>query len=476
MTKLEIDLFAAPRGSVTAPAGCGKTQLIADAIASSECSKPVLVLTHTNAGKGVLDARLARAGAPKRLFRVATLDSWCIRLISRFPLRSGHAPDILSLSNPRHDYPAIRGAAYGLLRSSNLDDPIASTYSRAIVDEYQDCTITQHSIVDALAEVLPTSVLGDPLQSIFGFAERTVDWDGDVLARFPSLGVLSTPWRWKNAGCEALGQWLLEARRTLLSGQPLDLRGAPPEVTWIALPSDRTLAQLARIGAAQTRPPADSGSVLIVGDSTSPASQQLVASQTPGAVTVEAVELRDLIHFGRQFDLSDGDALAALLRFASSLMTNVEQSTLNARVRSLRAGTAKKGPSSVEEAALAFVEAPSYARAVRLLLEIREAAGVRLYRPEVFHVLLDGMRQAESGECSFAEAVTRARERNRQAGRVPSRRAVGSTLLLKGLEADVVVILNPAVMDARNLYVALSRGARRVVVCSESPVLQPCAG
>lgn len=29
----ELDLFAANRGSVTAPAGCGKTQLIADTLA-----------------------------------------------------------------------------------------------------------------------------------------------------------------------------------------------------------------------------------------------------------------------------------------------------------------------------------------------------------------------------------------------------------------------------------------------------------
>lgn len=67
------------------------------------------------------------------------------------------------------------------------------------------------------------------------------------------------------------------------------------------------------------------------------------------------------------------------------------------------------------------------------------------------------------------------RERNRHLGRPLSRRSVGSTLLLKGLEADVAVILHPELMTAQNLYVALTRGARQVVVCSEGPLLQPAA-
>ena len=40
-------------------------------------------------------------------------------------------------------------------------------------------------------------------------------------------------------------------------------------------------------------------------------------------------------------------------------------------------------------------------------------------------------------------------------------------------EADVAVILQPEQMDRCNLYVALTRGAMRVMVCSERSVLQP---
>jgi hypothetical protein len=65
------------------------------------------------------------------------------------------------------------------------------------------------------------------------------------------------------------------------------------------------------------------------------------------------------------------------------------------------------------------------------------------------------------------------REQNRLLGRLLPRRAVGSTLLLKGLEAEVSVILNADEMNARNLYVAITRGSKRLVVCARSPVLNP---
>jgi DNA helicase-2/ATP-dependent DNA helicase PcrA len=50
---------------------------------------------------------------------------------------------------------------------------------------------------------------------------------------------------------------------------------------------------------------------------------------------------------------------------------------------------------------------------------------------------------------------------------------VGSTLLLKGLEADVAVILNSELMDRQHLYVAMTRGARKLVICSDKAVLTP---
>jgi DNA helicase-2/ATP-dependent DNA helicase PcrA len=50
---------------------------------------------------------------------------------------------------------------------------------------------------------------------------------------------------------------------------------------------------------------------------------------------------------------------------------------------------------------------------------------------------------------------------------------VGSTLTLKGLEADAAVILDASGLNARNLYVAMTRGAKRLVICSRKATLNP---
>src|SRR4051794_2933748 len=89
----EVDLLAVDRGLVVAPAGCGKTQLIVDALSRYTGTKPILVLTHTNAGVAALRGRLERAGVPGRLFRLATIDGWAMRLIATYPQQAGHHPD-----------------------------------------------------------------------------------------------------------------------------------------------------------------------------------------------------------------------------------------------------------------------------------------------------------------------------------------------------------------------------------------------
>jgi hypothetical protein len=469
----EIDLFSAARGAVTAPAGCGKTQLIADSLAAFAGTKPVLVLTHTNAGKAALQARLQRAEVQAERYRVATIDSWAIRTVSMFPGRARCDPSVLRLDDPQRDYPAVRDACGRLLAGRHIDDILEATYSRLVVDEYQDCTLRQHQIIDSLACVLPTSVLGDPLQAIFGFREPTVHWEDHVHARFPAIGRLDVPWRWRNAQCERLGVWLLQCRDLLLAGHPIDLRTAPPEVTWVQIKP--ATAAMQRAQAARVDPPVRGESVLIIGDSRNPAGQRAMASQTPGATAVDAVDFRDLAAFARNFDETDAASLRGLASFCGELMSNVGVPALLQRVDTLARGAERRPADAHEAAALRFTQAPSVRAALDTVQEFSRAPGVRVYRPEALRVLLSALQRAATGAVSLAEAVSAAREQNRHRGRLVSRRAVGSTLLLKGLESDVAVILDPAPMDRKHLYVALTRGAKRLVVCSEQPLLAPTA-
>lgn len=79
---------------------------------------------------------------------------------------------------------------------------------------------------------------------------------------------------------------------------------------------------------------------------------------------------------------------------------------------------------------------------------------------------MTAMRMAMTGTHTLHQTVVQIRDKARFSGRPLSRRAVGSTLLLKGIEADVAVILEPQGMDARHLYVALTRGSKKILICS----------
>lgn len=472
MVQTEIDLLKHDRGSVVAPAGCGKTQLIAEALKRCKVDKPILVLTHTNAGVNALRERLQRQGVPPSAYRLSTIDGWAMRLISLFPMRSKNDPKILQLITPNTDYLAIRTAARDLLASGHISEPLRATYSRLLVDEYQDCSLPQHAIVCNASEVLPTCVLGDPMQAIFGFrGVQLVSWRLDVMTRFPPIGKLEIPWRWRNAGTEQLGQWLLAVRKTLAAGESVDLDDSPVEVKWIELKPATAVQQ--RLAAARTRSDRHEGGVLVIGDSTNPSGQRIIASQTPGAFAVEAVDLKDLIAFGKVFNPETVDALDHLVGFAGELLTNVKGSDLLKRVKSILKGTARREASEAEIAAIRFCQIPNHANAATLLQSLSEAPDVRIYRPAVLYFCGQALRQAAQGEFQFHDATLHAREQYRHMGRSLPRRAVGSTLLLKGLEADVVVILYPEKMDACHLYVALTRGARQVVICSEKRMLQP---
>jgi DNA helicase-2/ATP-dependent DNA helicase PcrA len=429
-------------------------------------------LTHTNAGVVALRDRLDKAGVSSRAYRLSTIDGWAMRLISTFPMRSAHDPNLLKLTRPRSDYPNIRVAASRLLKSGHVADVLKASYARLIVDEYQDCSIRQHAVVGYAAQTLPTCVLGDPMQAIFGFGgDDLADWDKQVCSCFPLAGELATPWRWINAGAEPLGRWLLAVRMQLLNGEPIDLETAPAGVTWVKL--DGTNDHQRRLKAARIRPPGVDGRVLIIGASTSPDSQRRFASQTPGAVTVEAVDLKDLVAFASRFDLAAPQALQLLVEFAQSVMRNVGAADFVQRVSSLQHGRARRDANEAEAIALAFVRDPSHRRAVDVLVEIGKQGGVTPHRPAVLRACIKALQLCEATEgLSFHDSAIRMREQNRLVGRPLPKRAVGSTLLLKGLEAEVSVILDADNLDRKNLYVALTRGSQQLIVCSSTPQLE----
>ncbi|TAY34693.1 DNA helicase UvrD [Rhizobium leguminosarum] len=476
MAEEKIDLLDIRCGSVTAPAGCGKTQLIAESLVRHSDKKPILILTHTNAGVAALRARLERADVRPSSYRLATLDGWALKMLKTFPGRSGIDVRHLDLKVPKNDYPAIKKSAVELLRGQHIDDILGASYSRLIVDEYQDCGPEQHSIACHLATILPTVVLGDPMQEIFSWQGEHPDWNNDVRSNFSEAGELTTPWRWIKADTQGFGEWLLEARKTLMAGNQIDLRGAPAEVEWVHLDGDDDDGKQRR--ACNTRSPQRGGEVLIMAAGNQKKLQQRIAMQTPGAVTVEAVDLTELTDFAAGVILDQPGDLEYVLSFASQLTTQVDKNELIRRVAVLARGAERRDASASELAAVDYKATGSARHLIDLFKALENNPGARTYRPEILRVCINALSSTSPGmPDAFLAATIRIREQSRMLGRRVPPRAVGSPLLFKGLEADVAVILDASNFDniphrnMKNLYVAITRGSRKLVVCSESPLI-----
>lgn len=295
--------------------------------------KPALVLTHTNAGVCALRSRMARAKVAAIKARVTTLDGWCLQVVSSYPELSGLRPDLSAIH-----YPTLRQAAIRAVSSGALDAILRASYSRVIVDEYQDCTSDQHRLVVALADRLPCCVLGDPLQRIFDFAGPLPDWDADVLTAFPLVASFDVPWRWFKHGEEDFGRWILSIRDGLERGQGVDLTTAPSNLTW-----KQAVVQTQQFAAEADAMAVLKGiaapSSLIVGSPTDPASRVAFAKAHEGVQVVERADMPEVRDAADQIgSKQDLDRLNAVLKFARSVMSGLDNDFVG-QLNQLNAGT-----------------------------------------------------------------------------------------------------------------------------------------
>lgn len=451
-------------GSVVAPAGCGKTQLITDVI-SRPPEKPYLVLTHTTAGVTALKNRL-KSASPHH-YRVLTIAGWALSISSMFPSITGYSMP----RNSAPDYNRLQDAIAYCLERGCMQDIIRASYSRILVDEYQDCTISQHRIVVALSRILPTVVFGDPMQAIFDFAGPLPHWNNEVLAQFPQVVELGTPWRWNNAGSPIMGQWILEARTRLFSSQKIDLTDCPGHVSWVPLTGDIGANSQNQINVQyQVRRSLLPGErFLVIGDSIDVASRHKFAQMTNGLGVVEPVDLKDVVGACRQFDeLTGNELLAAVISIASCLMTGVNGRNLERRVQTILGNRNRTPPTEIESAGANVITVSSRASILTLIQRLANNVESRVYRWDAYNALIDALRLAvTSPGKTMHDSASVIREQRRHSGdkRVPVC-AIGSTLLLKGLEAEHVVILNADRMNRQHLYVALSRASKSITVFS----------
>jgi hypothetical protein len=457
--------------SVELAAGSGKTWTLSDTVRTIAAEGGrALVLTHTIAGVHALSAKLHEFEIDPAAYHVATITSFAIEVVCAYSELAGFdVPAEVDLSRS-NDY--LHGAAATLGRK-HIRDVYAISFSHLLVDEYQDCTQTQHKLILAIRTAIPaTAVFGDRLQGIFGFAGRIVDWEADVLPEFPDFSMPQLPRRWDGHN-EDLGAWLLRLRPELVAGRVFDMSsGLPGGVSY------RPNAQRwALINAARDVGGPGESVVVITGPAIH--APRSVASVLRGYTAMEEIGGSFMAkHLAVLTELEPGAYAGWLANLAKKCFTGYGELDKPVLDRLARGPQGKPVTqlrrSGLERTLLALDRvrvAPTLEAVANAMDEIRRVREAQLHSREAWHdisTVIDSCSVDE--ERDLVAELGHVRDRVRYGGRGHQLRVVSRTVLIKGLEFDHVIVANIAdISDASNLYVALSRARKTITIIGPSP-------
>ena len=323
-------------------------------------------------------------------------------------------------------------------------------------------------------------MLGDPLQGIFDFNQQPVDWERDISAAFACLGQMQTPHRWNRAGTPALGAWLVAVRDHLENRQPIDLtRDMPPGVTRKPVAE----GQLSRIRANTCRYCccATEETVIAIHKGTQDYKFKCYAlAKTVGGrfSSIEEIEGKAVFSFIGKYEKAGTkqQRLKEIIRFAGDCMTAVNISlpatTLRGELANIQDNT--RNPLAAK-AANAYLADPTSSTTAEFLSALKTIDEIKITRADLFsrvtgilrkHVLHPQLTLGQIAEKYHAEF----RYKGRPSGR---RKLIGTTLLVKGLEFDHAIVLDADSLSRKELYVAITRGAKSLTIISSFPVLNP---
>lgn len=455
------------KGYVIAPAGYGKTHLIAMAVKAS--SKRQLILTHTYAGVHAIKAKMRTLGVSSSLYQIDTLASWSLRLCLCFPQTSKWNKEYPDTK----DWVKLYDATTSMFPRPFVKRLIQSSYAGLYVDEYQDCSSHQHKLIDELACLLPCRLLGDPMQAIFDFAEPPVDWVKEVYPHYKLLGELDKPWRWHTAGAIELGNWLDIARTHLHAGDQIPISGALPKgVTRVSV----DLADFKNNKRLYVFYPflENDESVIAIysGDQKSKNKTHQLAKDLGGKFSsIEEVEGKALFSFIHKLEgtKNASQKLLLVLEFTKKCLSHVGGilSAATKRGEEAKVTKATKYP-EVLDSANRYLQDPSSSNLSSLMKAIQENPETLLCRRDLLNRLMIVLRtHQENSETSLLESAQQYQRHFRHSGRpVRHNKLIGTTLLVKGLEYDHAIIIGADSMSPKELYVALTRGAKSITIVS----------
>ncbi|CAG2158321.1 hypothetical protein LMG31506_06328 [Cupriavidus yeoncheonensis] len=454
------DLFTLGNAAVVAPAGHGKTEIIANVAA---LGSRALILTHTHAGVHAIRTRLKRLGIPHTRIAIDTIAGWCMRYAHAFP-GVAQPPEGMPQTGMQWDQ-LYRGATLALGVKA-VREVIEASYDRILIDEYQDCHGLQHQLAMTLSGIVPTLIFGDPMQGIFEFAGATLNWDSGIHLDFPFAGTLETPHRWAGKNPE-LGQWIAETRERLMRGEAIDL--ADPRITY-RMSDDAFDMGILFDGLADK----DGSFAAIHCNKT--ICYRLAKAANGGYQAIEEIAANRLREFALAWDRTiDGNGR---LRAFTGLINDCFHK------RPIVEGEAADPEDAAIQHALrdlvpALAKASGAEAVAQMFALSRKRPRWKLYRNELWRDAERAALEVAAGRAeTMAVATHTIRQRVSNSGRKLPKRTVSTPLLLKGLEFDHVVIpdathfANERQAQAKLFYVAISRATRSLTISSSERFLQ----
>ena len=448
-------LSAETSGYIVAPAGCGKTETIVKAVSNSS-DKRFLILTHTNAGVSALKKRFAKNSVSKSKYNIQTISGWALSWVSKYPKLSKYNGN-LPLPDDK-DWSDLYVGAKLLVSQNFVKNVIINSYTDIIVDEYQDCSQEMHELITQLKKTLFCKVLGDPLQGIFDFKAKIVDWD-IVEKTFQKLsGNLKTPHRWINAGNKELGDWLISSRKDFSQNKIPSFHHTP--VTYEDIESKNLTSRL------QTVCRSKKGSLCVIGPKHGNFPKNLPSALANIHIKwIEPITLPTTKKFITNIlkGKSSKEKSVPALNFISDVFTGL--GAHKSFITNCLEGTIKRQPKDVSKSKIYTRHKNGYSHELFIdLIDFIQTKGIHVKKYESLTFLEKVLKKNIETSTPLLETYANEIAKKKYFDSRRPNRCLGTTLLLKGLEFDHVVIFykkgDTGWSNPKDLYVALTRGSK----------------
>lgn len=471
-------LLTCRKSYLQAPAGFGKTYTIAECIKRSDGNQ--LILTHTHAGIASIKEKLKKKKISSNKYHIETICGFAQKYVSAFD-RDNKLP-------PREDknyFTMIICKATVLFSNTPAYIILTSTYDGIFVDEYQDCTQTQHDLLMVIAKFLPMHIFGDPLQGIFDFNEQIVDLeDKTQMKEFKSEDntfYLSEPHRWIQSGNTNLGDAISDIRGKLIQKEEIDLKEYADVIDTHILTTNIYQDNQFKDCIYNK----EFGNNLLVLDAVSnnKESRHKLVKIFKSLQFLEAFDHKDFYEISKLLDQIDKNSLPTILQeiFDKFFQRDHINKWFNFQSKKCIKNKRVKGEKELEKKVTQlkdlwndYLNREDIRTVRKLFLYLKNDLKIFVYRRELFNSLIKSIELSIEKNISIYDSMVQYRNKIRSIGRKVDGKFIGTTLLTKGLEFDNVIIFNAERFDCpKNFYVAISRATKKLTIFSKKIILNP---